>query len=355
MRAPFRLASGIVGAAIAVFAEVGCRALRLASVTRAVGRPIGIPAALRVTLAGDLAAAVTPSSAGGEPARALALRRHGLSWSESALVLGLELATDLITAAAVIAFVASGRRFPWPLHVDRRLVVWGALVALVTAVAARQVLRRAAAALQARLAGMRRALVRVRTQRGFLALGGAAAAGHAALRFSVLPVLAWAFGVGLDLKTLLAWQLVAFYGLAFVPTPGGTGATEAGFVMFFRNLVPSETLAALLAAWRFFSYYGYALIGAVGAGSAVRDLRRHRGAARQDEADPVLEGQIGLEHVGRRKHDDVSEIEVVRGHVHRAQLLGRGPGGRREGERSGEEPRREATGQPRQHEALEAS
>ncbi|MBQ8136156.1 MAG: flippase-like domain-containing protein, partial [Clostridia bacterium] len=56
------------------------------------------------------------------------------------------------------------------------------------------------------------------------------------------------------------WQLTTlshllYMGAAFTPLPGGSGAQEGGFYLFFQNIFPADTLLAALLLWRFFNYY----------------------------------------------------------------------------------------------------
>jgi uncharacterized membrane protein YbhN (UPF0104 family) len=83
------------------------------------------------------------------------------------------------------------------------------------------------------------------------------------LRFSLLPVIAIRLGVGVGLPSLLLFQLMAFYGLAYTPVPGGGGAVEAGFFAFFSGLMPKDELGLLLVVWRSFAYYAYLVGGGV--------------------------------------------------------------------------------------------
>jgi uncharacterized membrane protein YbhN (UPF0104 family) len=247
-------------ALLVVAGEVACRVLRLRAAGKTLGSDVSLGTALRVTLVGDLAAAVTPANAGGEPARLWALRESGLAWPTATLVLALELVTDLVVLGGLVAAVTSesGAALHWPWR--------SALLLLSAAVAGAAFLcSRAGSGLRARLAAIPRALIAAApvVARHKASLLGAllAGLGHGLLRFTLLPVLASGLGLHVELRWLLAWQLLACYGLAFTPTPGGSGATEAGFLLFFARLLPRNETILLLVAWRLYSYYVYLAAG----------------------------------------------------------------------------------------------
>lgn len=50
---------------------------------------------------------------------------------------------------------------------------------------------------------------------------------------------------------------------SFVPTPGGTGGIEYGFMYFFNYLIKGNVLSALMLVWRFITYYGGMIIGGI--------------------------------------------------------------------------------------------
>jgi len=50
---------------------------------------------------------------------------------------------------------------------------------------------------------------------------------------------------------------------AFIPTPGGTGGLEFGFIMFYGNFVGGARLTAIMLVWRFITYYFGIIVGSV--------------------------------------------------------------------------------------------
>lgn len=265
-------------ALLLVAGEVFCRSARLVLVTAAAGHRLSPAAAIRITLAGDFAAAITPANAGGEPARLCALRREGLPWPRAAMVLAAELATDIVFATGLVCALAAGGVLAPPRHLLRPAVLGLAAAALAGGLLLRRAPRfEACGRLASAFREAREAASALSRRKALLVLAALAAMGHGLLRFAILPVLAAGLAVPIGLRWLILWELVAFYGLAFTPAPGGSGATEVGFLLFFSPLAAPGDVGLLLAAWRLFSYYIYIFAGGIAA--LVDGTRRQVSAA----------------------------------------------------------------------------
>ena len=79
--------------------------------------------------------------------------------------------------------------------------------------------------------------------------------GHGATRLAILPAAAWALHLPIDPAPLVLWAGVVYYGLAFVPLPGGGGTTELASLFFLNQYLSSAEAALLLAVWRVSDYY----------------------------------------------------------------------------------------------------
>jgi uncharacterized protein (TIRG00374 family) len=77
-----------------------------------------------------------------------------------------------------------------------------------------------------------------------------------------------------DLVTL---QFILYIGASMTPLPGGSGAQEGGFYLFFQQIFPQGTLLGALLLWRFVTYYLSIIVGFIGVmiDSAHR-IRQHR-------------------------------------------------------------------------------
>src|SRR6056297_1750153 len=53
------------------------------------------------------------------------------------------------------------------------------------------------------------------------------------LYFLIAPLLLLAMGIQLDYALIMIIQVLIFFVLPFLPTPGGSGAAEVGFVSLF--------------------------------------------------------------------------------------------------------------------------
>ena len=83
------------------------------------------------------------------------------------------------------------------------------------------------------------------------------------LYFSIAPLLLLALEIELDYALVMIIQILIFFLLPFLPTPGGSGVAELGFASLFSFFVPSHLLGIYVGGWRLFTFYLYVLIGAL--------------------------------------------------------------------------------------------
>ena len=77
-----------------------------------------------------------------------------------------------------------------------------------------------------------------------------------------------------DLVTL---QFILYIGASMTPLPGGSGAQEGGFYLFFQQIFPQGTLIGALLIWRFITYYLSIIVGLVGVTvNSALSIRQHR-------------------------------------------------------------------------------
>ncbi|OGG56049.1 MAG: hypothetical protein A3F84_12575 [Candidatus Handelsmanbacteria bacterium RIFCSPLOWO2_12_FULL_64_10] len=283
--------------AVAV-AEPLLRAVRLRVFTRALDGRLSLWTSARITLVGDFAAAITPSRLGGEPARLCALIRAGLSSGAAGAVLLGEFLTDLcaliflVIVALGLSGSGAGPQAVWP----SVALLAGGGAAIGLALRWPSILDRLWTPLSSRRptawalrkAGLEgfspgRWAAEVRGRSGVLlagrwrgtAVGGICALLHTTARFAVLPLLTAAFAVPLDLRSAILIQMAIFYGLALVPTPGGSGVPEIAFAAALSLSAPSAPVGLLLILWRFLTFYlGGAAGGVVSPGLFYAEGRR---------------------------------------------------------------------------------
>jgi glycosyltransferase 2 family protein len=283
-----------------VTAEIVTRALKIQASARACGIPLQFGTAVRVCLAGDFAAAITPARSGAEPSRFLVLAESGTPPSGRVLVLFLELFLEmwsLVLVCTVLAVLFQGRGA----STAGLLALVGGYSSVVLALgAAGWFLSRRNAhgpppgwALRVGLTAGRWRVVQ-RTLRSLrvsveslrhanpllmgLAFGGSVL--HVLFKVATLPMLVFlgdpTFSFSMDtLAPLVLWPLALFYGGVAVPAPGGGGVIEGAFAATLTGAIPAGIFAASLLWWRFYTFYLYILVGGIAAGdAALRGLRR---------------------------------------------------------------------------------
>lgn len=295
-----------------VMAEICTRAFKIQASARACGIPLRFGTALRVCLAGDFAAAITPARSGAEPSRFLVLAESGTSTAGRVLVLFLELFLEmwsLLLVCTVLAIAFRGRGA----SVSGLLALVGGYSTLVLSVGAFGwfLSRRNAhgpvpawaARLGASAAGWRAVQRTLRSLRGAvdslrhanplrmgLAFGGSVL--HVLFKVATLPLLVYmgdpSFPVTMDtLAPLVLWPLALFYGGVVVPAPGGGGFIEGAFAATLSDAIPDGIFAASLLWWRFYTFYLYILIGGMAAGDAALRALRPRTDAAFDHSSPA--------------------------------------------------------------------
>lgn len=295
------LAWPVHAAALAtVTAEVVTRALKIQISARACGIPLRFAVAVRVCLAGDFAAAITPARSGAEPARFLVLAESGTGAAARVLILFLELFLEmwsLVLVCSVLAVLFAGRGA----SVAGLLALVGGYGSFVLGVGAAglllskhnangpppawasrmglhagrwRVVQRTLRALRASVRSLRRA------DPTLMLLAFAGSVLHVLCKVATLPILVFVGDPSLPLTMdtlapLVLWPLALFYGGVVVPAPGGGGFIEGAFAATLSSAIPVGIFAASLLWWRFYTFYLYLFVGGAAAGdAALRALRR---------------------------------------------------------------------------------
>ena len=294
------LAWPVHAAALAtVTAEIATRALKIQASARACRIPLSFGTALRVCLAGDFAAAITPARSGAEPARFLVLAESGTGAAQRVLVLFLELFLEmwsLVLVCSVLAVLFAGRGASTS---GLLALVGGYSTVVLGAGATGWLLSRRNAhgpppawarslglkaprwrAVQRTLRSLREAVASLRSAKvGLMLLAFGGSVLHVLCKVATLPILVFlgdpAFPRTMDtLAPLVLWPLALFYGGVVVPAPGGGGFIEGAFAATLSTAIPAGIFVAALLWWRFYTFYLYILIGGLAAGdAALRALR----------------------------------------------------------------------------------
>lgn len=242
---------------------------------------------LRVVFAGYFVSGVTPFTSGGGPIQVYALTRHGLTVGQgTAVVVASGLVNQLVLAGGALVVTAAfdftrQALGPWT---DAAVYLYlGGLGVYLAALFHTERFLRAGAALGRRLGlsrwgtGGRGAWFRQKLlQAGadfhqafrlllrhpaYLALGFLSTGVFYLLFFSIAPVLLRGLGGNVPLWPAQGLQNVFWLLCTIMPTPGGSGAAELGFVAIFTGLVPGALLPPLAAAWRLVTFYLRLLVG----------------------------------------------------------------------------------------------
>ncbi len=282
-------------ALLAVALETIFRSAKLSLSARAIGERLAFSAALRTSLGGDFAAAITPARSGAEPARFVILTEAGLNASPALVILFLELALELlslvgIAVAAVITFQGEGgmvRAVSAMLGGYATFVLGlGALAYVLSRgrtggpppdwVRSLKVNAFAWRWVQRALRHTRASVDSVRSARpGWLLAALLASIAHIGARLTILPAIVLLYHPTLDAAALVFWPLALIYGGAAVPAPAGGGVMEVAFKAVLGGAIPSAIFGAALIWWRFYTFYIYLPLGALAAGHLVlRAMRR---------------------------------------------------------------------------------
>ncbi len=92
--------------------------------------------------------------------------------------------------------------------------------------------------------------------------------------FLVAPLLLWGFNLNFNLSHVLVIQVIFYFILPFMPTPGGSGTAEVGFASLFSLFVPYHLLGLLVGAWRFIIFYFNLCIGAIVLLLEIKQLKK---------------------------------------------------------------------------------
>jgi glycosyltransferase 2 family protein len=305
-----------------VLLEIGFRALKIQLSGRALAIPLTFWTALRVCLGGDFAAAVTPGRSGGEPARFLVLAETKLPTASILVVLFLELLLELgslVLLAGGLWLLFSGTSTTLGLLIG---VIGGYATFVLGLGAAGYVLSLRNASgptprwarrfglhaghwrrIQQGLRHLRGGVGALQAARpGLMTASFAASVAHIVARLAVLPALVWSIDRSVDLAPLVLWPLILLYGSALAPAPGGGGAVEFSFSKALDGTLDPALLATTLIWWRFYLYYLYIVLGALGAGSTVARVLRGERADPGPEAGgaAVADGSAAAEAAGGR-------------------------------------------------------
>jgi glycosyltransferase 2 family protein len=238
---------------------------------------------LRMTVAVDLGAAVSPTAIGGEAFKWGMLMRRGVKPGAAATLALLPKLEDAVFFFAIGLPFAIIWTQAWRLPVvatSARLasenalaVIFAGAVLVLVSMALTRLALRGAGGPRLRRRGVRRvgrsrrrlrrtwrearlagALIARRGKARFALTLGLTAI-HWIGRYSVISALALFLGIPFDPVLFWLLQWVVFTLMSFVPTPGATGGAEIAFTAVYATLLPAGAIGIATAAWRIFTFY----------------------------------------------------------------------------------------------------
>ena len=270
----------LVAAGLA-FVPMLANSLRFALWGRFLGLGLGFRGGLKVVTGTMVTNSITPSAAGGMPIKMLFLLGEGVPARRAATLISLQTAEDTLVMTSLAALCLTLSGFQLIDFVGRQpglVNEIGTDLAILAAVAGGVLVLLAglAAALAAGLLGKRpraRAAALVARARDFgghvvsdwlgvLRRGKGMALANLVLalaqwlaRFSMAGIVLAAFGQ--DWHPALYWllQYLVQSISSVVPTPGGAGGAEAGFLLLFAPFVAAGVLVAAMSTWRLIFFY----------------------------------------------------------------------------------------------------
>lgn len=270
----------LVAAAIA-FVPMLANSLRFALWGRFLGIGLGFRGGLKVVTGTMVTNSITPSAAGGMPIKMLFLIGEGVPARRAATLISLQTAEDSLVMTSLAALCVTfsgfqladffGRQHGLVVQLEADLVLIAGIALGVIALIAGLVgalragllgegPRARAAALLARARDFGAHVVTdwlgvMRRGKGMALANLALALAQWLARFSIAGLVLAAFGQ--EWHPALYWllQYLVQSISSVVPTPGGAGGAEAGFLLLFAPFVAAGVLVAAMSTWRLIFFY----------------------------------------------------------------------------------------------------
>ncbi len=282
---------GLLLTAAGIMAGVwGTEALRIAILLRALGNSLPLVKVLRVVLATNFVASITPAAAGGPPAQTYFLARAGVPLEKVLAVVTWRLLLTFGFFAVAVPLLLFGYRTRLQLNpaldsllllaiglllvilvLACLLVVHPAWVLLLVNTVVRLPLLRRRIKDPSRMMDMVTSWVRefsvqlrsITSQRrvGLLVAAIVLTIAYWLFFFALAPVLLAGMGFKVPYDQVMMRQIVFYFLMSYVPLPGAGGVAEVGLAGAFYGLVPTAAMAGFVAWWRVFTYYSNLAVG----------------------------------------------------------------------------------------------
>lgn len=247
--------------------------------------------ALVASMVGQFFCAVTPSSTGGQPMQILTMSRMGVKGANatSALIQKFLVWQFTITAYCILAVVAklsfftqTLSPFMWLLSVIGFLAQIAMIVALMLASFAKELTKKIInglfnflgkikilkniedkkIALNAQLDSFHENNKKLNKNKTLLIKVYVLTVVQMTALFLVPYCIAKSFDISCDIFDMICAQAYVSMVSCLIPLPGGSGAAEYSFSVFFGAYFTPETIKSAILIWRTITYYGTILISA---------------------------------------------------------------------------------------------
>lgn len=270
---PWSIALAIFFVGIGMFLD-GTRLMHLVKIS---GEKISFMQAVHVVFGNYFAALLTPGATGGAVAQLMFLRRSGVPTGKATVLVFVRTVVSIffLICCMPIIFMHDSNVIPGTSNKVLMMISFAAfLVIMLLIVGSRsKVLNKLAVFISMRLPKSKRgtfinifhdtkqavrllssaplSMVRVFFESGLSLLA----------IYAVVPCLLLGLGVDADWYTVMGRMIFLNMLLYFMPTPGGSGIAEGGFVLLFSNTVPAGTVGIVAVCWRLIAEYLPFLIG----------------------------------------------------------------------------------------------
>lgn len=298
----------LVLAAVLAFVPMLANSLRLTIWSRFLGIDLGFRKAMKIVTGTMVTNSITPSAAGGVPIKLLFLIGEGVTSRRAATLLSFQTAEDALVLFSLLALSLAVSGFQLVdfladqpgllLRIEASLALAGwivlglvAVLALIGAALAAGLLGTGLRARAAALAGragqfgghvLSDWLGVMRRGKGVALANIAIALAQWLVRFSMAGLVLVAFGETWHPALYWLLQYLVQSISSVVPTPGGAGGAEAGFLLLFAPFVAVAVLVPAMSTWRLLFFY--LPLG----GAALVFFLLHRSAARPAARAPQL-------------------------------------------------------------------
>lgn len=251
--------------------------LRMFLWSRFLGKAVRYRDMFNIALGAELGAAVSPPLVGGGPVKIWMLMQQGFSGGKALSLSFLEIFEDSVFFLVMVPVALTVSK-AWDLPVVRNAMsgfgypsFWVFLLLAGLLLCAGMLLARYRfAAISDWFPVVRTILIRIKTSFGqfvetyqsiaqkgktIFALTMALTTVQWVCRYSIISLLLLSLGIPPRPVLFMAFQVIIFALLAFVPTPGGAGGAEALFYVFYQSFLPANAIGLIVAGWRFITFY----------------------------------------------------------------------------------------------------